>query len=194
MTMDRVRVFLALNLPIRVIEEVRAEQDKLRGVAEEAGMEVAWIPPPNMHVTLKFLGQVPVESAVAIQDLLAPRLEAHAPLSLNVSGTGAFPDRERPRVLWVGVSGDGLDELAGSIDTWLDEELGFDREKRPFHAHLTLGRVKNGGGVDLLEGLEEHPFGSCVAHEVVLYKSVLQRHGAEYTPLARFALSGRAAG
>lgn len=194
MTMERVRIFLALNLPIRVIEEVRAEQDKLRGVAEEAGMKVAWIPPPNMHVTLKFMGQAPVESALAIQDLLTPRLEARAPLSLNVSGAGAFPDRQQPRVLWVGVSGDGLDELAGSVDAWLDEELGFAREKRPFHAHLTLGRVKSGGGVDLLEGLEEHPFGSCVAHEVVLYKSVLQQRGAEYTPLARFALSGRDAG
>jgi 2'-5' RNA ligase len=97
-------------------------------------------------------------------------------------------------VLWVGVSGEGLDALAGELDAWLGEELGFAKEKRPFHAHLTLGRVKNGGGVDLLEGLDEHPFGSCVAHEVVLYKSVLQRRGAEYTPLARLALSGRDAG
>lgn len=187
--MSSIRAFLAVNLPIRLVEEVRETQDKLRVAAKEASMKVSWVPPPNMHVTLKFLADIQEEVAWAIRELLLPKLEDRPPIQLSVKGTGVFPSRKRPRVIWVGVQSDGaLESLAGDLDQWV-HELGFVQETRPYHAHLTLGRVKN-GAADLIEGLEEVAYGDCTIHEVVLYKSVLQRTGAEYTPLARFPLAG----
>jgi 2'-5' RNA ligase len=97
------------------------------------------------------------------------------------------------------VHGDGdggsLTELAAEVDQAL-ETLGFPPETRPFHAHITLGRVKQGSSQDLLEGVEEISFkhSECTVHEVVLYRSVLERKGAEYTPLARFPLAAARTG
>jgi 2'-5' RNA ligase len=192
--MSQIRAFLAVNLPIRQIDEVRQIQGQLRERAMEAGMKVAWVPSPNMHVTLKFLADIPEELVSAIRDLLGPVLEARRAVQLEVGGLGVFPGAGKPRVLWVGVEseGDALGELAGEIDDQL-ETLGFEKETREFHAHLTLGRVKHarGGLGELYTGLEQTAFGGCSVHEVVLYQSVLQRTGAEYKPLARFPLAAR---
>jgi 2'-5' RNA ligase len=191
---ESARVFLAVSLPIRIIEEVGQLQSKLREAAAGAKMKVRWVPPPNMHVTLKFLGEIPEEAVQAIRDELGSRLAERAPVHLEVREVGAFPNASRPRVLWVGVesANKALEHLAGEIDGCL-EELGFPREKRPFHPHLTLGRVKH-GAANVLEEHKELSFGECTIHEVVLYKSTLRRSGAEYTALARFPLAAQADG
>lgn len=190
--MSQIRAFFAVNLPLALVEKVRAAQNQLRERAREAGMKVAWVPPANLHVTLKFLGDVPEESVWPMRDLLLPRLGVRVSVPLTVKGAGAFPDAERPRVLWVGIEteADGLVALAREIDSGL-AELGFPEEKRPFHPHLTLGRVKHGapGPGDLFADLRDQIFGECTVHEVVLYQSVLERTGAEYTPLVRLPLA-----
>jgi 2'-5' RNA ligase len=192
--MSQIRAFLAVNLPVRQIDEIGKIQGQLRERANEAGMKVAWVPPPNMHVTLKFLADIPEETVAAIRDLLAPVLGARSAVPLEVGGLGVFPSPGKPRVLWVGVEseGDALGELAREIEDQL-ESLGFEKEKREFHAHLTLGRVKRekSGLGELFSGLEQTSFGGCSVHEVVLYQSVLQRTGAEYQPLGRFPLAAR---
>lgn len=191
--MSKIRAFLALNLPVAMIEEIRGLQGKLKEQAREAGLKVSWVPAANMHVTLRFLGDIPREVASAILDTLQGALAGTAPLSLEVGGLGVFPDARKPRVLWVGVEspGEGLPALSKKVEEAL-EQLGFEPEGRPFHAHLTLGRVKQGG--DVQEMLDAHPdaaFGRCTAHEVVLYQSVLQRSGAEYSALGRVPLGSR---
>lgn len=192
--MKNIRAFLAVNLPVALIEEVRELQDQLRERASQAGMKVVWVPPTNMHVTLKFLGEIPEESAWSIRDALAPVAAAQPIVSVTVRGTGVFPDVDRPRVMWVGVDseGDALALLARRLDETL-EGLGFALESRPFHAHLTLGRVKQGASPELLAGVEQVSFvhSDCSVHEVVLYQSVLERKGAEYTALGRFPLAGQ---
>lgn len=187
-----IRAFLAINLPVRLVEKIRRLQRDLRGAARDANMKVAWVPAPNMHMTLKFLGNIDEENAEAVRDALAPALEPEPPLELEIRGVGAFPTAHKPRVLWVGVhcAGDRLQRLAQRVDERL-AEIGFAREQRPLHPHVTLGRVKR-RAADLLGHLEQPRFGECTVHDVVLYKSVLQRAGAEYTPLARFHLSGAA--
>jgi 2'-5' RNA ligase len=98
-----------------------------------------------------------------------------------------FPDESKPRVVWVGVDDGGqTTALAQDIETWMDE-LGFAREKRTYHAHLTLGRVKQ-GGAPFWRGSAEFAADTCFPSEVVLYQSQLQRQGAEYRALERYTL------
>jgi 2'-5' RNA ligase len=190
--MTRIRAFVALNLPVELIRETAPLQARLRDAAKTAGMRVGWVPAANMHVTLKFLGEIPEELAPAVGEVLAKNLAGRAALPVTVKGAGVFPEGLRPRVVWIGVhsEGDALSALAADVETWL-ADLGLPRESRPFHAHLTVGRVKEGTG-DLVTGLEEQLVGECVAEEVVLYRSVLQRSGAEYTALRRVRLGSRA--
>ena len=185
--MNRIRAFVALTLPIELVERAAELQGELRRAAE--GRRIAWVPPANMHVTLKFLGEVPEESVPAIDGALRPRLGRLGPLSLAVRGVGAFPKAGPPRVLWLGLSADSdaLTVLAGEVQDALDG-IGFPRDKRAFSPHLTLGRVKEGGDRDLIAPFADRDLGSCKAGEVVLYKSVLQRKGSEYFTLHRYRL------
>jgi RNA 2',3'-cyclic 3'-phosphodiesterase len=187
--METIRAFVALDLPVELIKKAADLQSELHQRAKLAGLGVAWVPANNMHVTLKFLAEIPQESVWAVRDRLGDLLRPMAPFSVVVRETGAFPSRERPRILWVGLTTEGehLVQLAREIDQALTE-LGFAREERPFHPHLTLGRVKQ-GAVDVLEGLEQRELGTCTVQEVVLYQSVLRRQGAQYTMLARIPLA-----
>jgi 2'-5' RNA ligase len=189
---SRVRAFVAVSLPPAVINRVIELGADLRARAREAGLKVAWVGPSQLHITLKFLGEIPEESAWAVRDRLGERLAGRAALALQVRGAGAFPAAARPRAIWIGVrEAEGLVALAADVDAWLDE-LGFAKEQRQFHPHLTLGRVK-AGAADILGGLEEVDFGRAVVNEVTLYRSVLRPQGPEYTPLGRFTLEGTAA-
>jgi len=186
--MNRIRAFLAFNLPVATINKAVELQAEVRQRARQAGLKVGWVAPPNMHVTLKFLAEIPEESVWAVRDLMKEKLAGRPAIPLRVRGTGAFPSRDRPRVLWVGIESpdDAVTKLAAEVDGWV-AELGFSKEERPFHPHLTLGRVKQ-GAADVLEGLETVELGECALSAVVLYRSVLKREGAEYTPLASFPL------
>jgi RNA 2',3'-cyclic 3'-phosphodiesterase len=191
--LKRVRAFIAVNLPVPVIQKVGEVQRELKDRARQAGLKVGWVAPTNMHVTLKFLAEIPEDSVFAVRDVLRERLAGRAGFGVRVRGAGAFPDAQKPRVLWVGIecAGGELSRLATDVDTWL-EELGFAREKRAFNPHLTLGRVKS-GAADVLEGLPAVELGECSVTEVVIYRSVLRREGAEYTSLAQIPLGRPAA-
>lgn len=199
--MEWIRAFVALNLPVAVVKDLAAVQRDLRAAAERGGARVSWVPAPNMHVTLKFLGNIDREAVYALRDRLGRELEGRATFPVSVQGLGVFPDAERPRVLWAGVedlaaagtsSEAPLARLAADVDGWLDD-LGYEPETRPFHGHVTLGRIK--------EPPARGPFWTetrlseqrCAPIEVVLYSSVLQRQGAEYEALARYPLAGVAA-
>lgn len=187
---NTIRAFVALNLPIPVIRRVAELQRELRNKAKKANIRVGWVPPPNLHVTLKFLGNIPAENAWAISDRLKQVLAARPSFGMQLQGTGAFPNRAKPRVLWLGLKSAGgeLEQLAEDMEQWF-EELGFAREQRDFHPHLTLGRVKSVmPSLDLLEGTDRVDLGRCSAAEVVLYESLLNRRGAEYSALARIPL------
>ena len=190
--MNTIRTFIALNLPVTTVRKVAAMQADLRErAAAHEGLKVGWVRAPNMHVTLKFIGNIPEETAWIIRDKFPLALDGHHPLRLHLKGLGAFPSADKPRVLWLGLEqqDEQLTDLAGAVDAWL-EELGFEPEKRPFSPHLTLGRVKSGSAAALLAEpeLAEVDLGPCTASDVVFYRSVLQRKGAEYMPLARIKM------
>jgi len=183
------RVFVALNLPVHVVDRATQTQRELRSAAEQHQLRVAWVPPPNMHITLKFLGDVERHSLPLLGEKLTRALQGRPAIPISLSGLGAFPEATKPRVLWMGLGtgAEALAELAAHVDESLSE-LGFERETRAFHGHLTLGRVKK-GAVDLVSDKAEQHFGDCLAREVTLYESRLQRKGAEYNVIVRIPLA-----
>ncbi len=105
---------------------------------------VRWVKPDRMHLTLRFLGDTAVAKLSHIVTELDGVTANYVPFQLHLYSVGCFPNRKRSRVIWVGLRGelDSLTALKRDIDTFL-QPMGWEREKRPFQAHLTLGRVKN---------------------------------------------------
>src|SRR5712692_8841210 len=178
----RIRAFLALNFSVAVTRRIFEEVERRRERVQAAGLRVAWVPAANLHLTLKFLGTVPEESLEAVADWLRRRLLEHAPVEVSARGLGAFPSLDRPRVLWAGVDGgEPLARLAAEVEA-ATVGLGFDPEDRPFHAHVTVGRVKSDGAAASFRELwsVEAEFGASKMTEVVLYESRTRSDGAEY--------------
>lgn len=187
---DTIRAFVAFKLPADIIDHAAGLQSALRA----KGLRLRWVKPANLHLTLKFLGDIPAADAAVVGTALERIGQGAAPLALTVQGMGVFPGIKRPRVLWIGLGGEieALELLCSKIENEL-ESLGFPREKRGFKAHLTLARFKERiQPEDLLSAFKElgayapKPFS---ARQLVLYKSDLRPQGAVYTPLADVLLN-----
>ena len=186
---DRVRAFLAVDLAVATVRRIGEAQAGVRRVAESKGFRVSWVDPARMHVTLKFLGDVHAELIPAIGDRVARALGGRRPFEVEAAGLGAFPSLERPRVLWAGMRDAGpMTDLARALEGAM-VELGLPAADRAFHAHVTLGRVKEGAGpAEFLSDLRETSFGNSRIDDVVLYRSTLNPKGPEYRALLRVPL------
>jgi len=183
------RLFIAVDISETIATAIEDAQKQLR----QAGADVAWVKPGNLHLTLKFLGDTPearLNDVKAALDLVAPQ---HTAFDIRLYDLGCFPDRGAPRVIWAGVT-DGREQLAAlaaAADKSL-AELGFPRETRPFVAHLTLGRLRSARGADRLrkqiEKLAAANFGSCRVEAIRLYQSTLAPGGSIYSVLHTAAL------
>ena len=187
------RAFIAVDIH----EDARAGLGRVTDQLRRLGGDVKWVPARNVHITLKFLGETGED---LVPDLLAAMRAAAAgqsPFRVRLGGLGSFPRKGRPRVVWVGIAEGGreLGYLAGWVDS-LCCELGFEREKRPFSAHVTVGRVRSPGGIErLVEALGAGSDFSTETFEVTsirLMKSDLRPSGAVYTCVGEVNL-GRAA-
>jgi RNA 2',3'-cyclic 3'-phosphodiesterase len=179
------RLFVALDIPEDVRAAIASRASKLKSVCRSA----RWVRIEGAHVTLKFIGEAPVEKLEAIKAALRA-VAFPASFKIRFRGVGFFPGERRPRVLWAGIeAGTELPALASAVETSL-EPLGIAREQREFSPHLTLARFDS---PDKLAGLRAAiaaagrlDFGEAIAKEFHLYQSVLKRGGAEYTRLASF--------
>lgn len=169
-------------------------QDVLHRAALALPIEksVRCVPPENIHLTIKFLGDVPPERLTETGKLLAAVRERHGTFEVELSGFGAFPSERRGRVLWAGAGGGS--ELLGAIAADVEdalEPLGFEREPRAYRPHLTLGRARGRpfvlGGSDALNGL------TFQAERLTLVRSVLRRDGALYETVGVYPLTGSTA-
>ena len=150
--------------------------------------QVRWARPENVHLTLKFLGDVPEEDVAPVTEALEPVRSRHEPFEAELSGFGAFPSTRRARILWAGI-GEGsepLRDLARDVEASL-EPLGFEREDRAYVPHLTLGRAR--GRPVSLEAFEKTPPLGFRVLRVDLVESVLGGAGATYSTLATYLLS-----
>ena len=192
------RLFIALNLSIPVVETlVMLQRDLEERLAEEYGSELRLrtVSPANIHVTLKFVGDTPEEMVEPICRRLEEMCEPLFAFEIECCELGAFPDLERPRVLWAGLDDEG-GEVVALLQRNLEEELaalGVDKDDRPYHPHVTLGRLKTRKRPSLKELAREYQgvsFGKSFVREIVLYESHLEPRGARYEVVKRFVLGG----
>ncbi|BDG09263.1 RNA 2',3'-cyclic phosphodiesterase [Anaeromyxobacter paludicola] len=191
--MSSLRLFVALDLPAPVREDLRAFQAALRREAGAQAADVRWVDPDSVHLTLQFLGAVPEERRGEVEAAVAAAAAQAAPATLRLAGAGAFPSPSRPRVLWAGVAGEvePLRGLVAALGAGL-APLGYPPEERRFSPHLTLGRARDPRGArGLAPLLSRAPPPSSApwrAEEVTLFRSHLSPGGARYEPLLRARL------
>ena len=178
------RIFIALDIPA----DVRAGLTKYMERARLLAPEARWARVEGLHVTLKFVGEAS-ESRVDEMKAALASVKA-APFAVHFTGVGFFPNQKAARVFWAGVDGgDQLPRLASTIDAAL-EKLGFPRETKSYHPHLTLARTSARPLRELQPLLADPPpqFGTMTAREFFLYQSQPQKGGSKYTKLERFTL------
>jgi RNA 2',3'-cyclic 3'-phosphodiesterase len=184
-----VRVFVAMDVPEEVKQKIREFVKKLEPICRGA----RWARVEGMHVTLKFVGEVPGEKVEKIKKALEGVQSAS--VEMNFRGVGFFPNAKHPRVFWAGIEATpNLAQIATEIETRL-ERLGIAREGRAFRPHLTLARFKSEEGLPALREATEKAgameFGGTRASEFHLYESKLMRGGAVYTKLATYLMAAK---
>lgn len=183
------RLFIAANLA----SALKAALSQVQEALKARGADVGWVKPENLHITLRFLGEVEEARLPVLSEAIASSLKGASPFPLALGGLGAFPDLRFPRVIWIGVK-KGAEELS-ALQARLEEGLqriGFPPEDRPFSPHLTLGRVrsprKREALVEGLKVLQVPLLEEMVLESVELMRSQLHPAGAIYTILQRFPL------
>ncbi len=185
-----IRSFIAIPIPDHIIEHLA----RLHESVPHAAGKIRWVKSSAMHLTCVFLGDIEPDQVDPIAGALVEVVAAVSPFVTSFDSVGAFPNFRRPRVVWVGF-GQGAEEvieLKRGIDAAL-QPLGFEPERRQFHPHLTLGRVKSEGRRGLLEEAAAAwtlPYENWISRELILFQSILSRHGPTYNPLARLPLGG----
>ena len=187
---DPLRCFVAVDID----EEIRATVGVFLETLRREVRGVKWVRPENLHLTLKFLGSVDPGTVAGIGAALDAAVAGKAPFTLHFRGAGLFPERGRPRVLWIGIDGgaDGMASLAAAVDEVL-APLGFPPESRPFVPHLTIGRVKDLRNTGVLaaamDDSADMEWGESPVDRVHLVRSELFPSGPRYSILhdARFA-------
>jgi 2'-5' RNA ligase len=179
-----IRTFIAIELPEKIIYTIGKVQEEIKSY----GFKIRWVRPENIHLTLKFLGDIKEADTENVARAVCESVTGYPPISLMVKGIGVFPGIIRPRVIWLGVSNQ-IDVLT-TLQKTLDEKLkamGFPKEKRPFKGHLTLGRINSKIDPKKLHDVlkeftqfESEPF---FADRIILYQSDLKPKGPVYTKL-----------
>ena len=185
--MSMLRAFVAVEIPSEIQQKVHREMTTLR---KGINSLVRWVPPQNMHLTLKFLGDVSPSSVEFLVQMLRNETANIHCFDIHLAGLGAFPSPRRPRVLYIGIQAPALlDTLQRGIES-ASRRLGYEEEERPFSAHLTLGRVRqNVNAVEqqqirrAIEGIQVDLLGTARVDSVHLYKSELNPGGSVYTRL-----------
>lgn len=195
--MRMMRTFVAVNIPVEIKQNLQNEIDRLRALIR--GESVRWVRSEGIHLTLKFLGEISNSSLGEIRQALEREVEKHPICTLRVGGFGCFPNRRRPRVLWIGITEENgtLAQVQSSINEKL-VPLGFGKEERIFHPHLTLGRVRRNVSTsdithlqDAINEFDVGQIGLFEVREIHLIESILKPTGAEYCTLGEYTLEGK---
>jgi len=185
-----IRSFLAFELPVEIREQIRVISKELKKMA----LPVRWVTVDNIHLTILFLGSVDEDKISDIEEKVNEVVKGFSAFKTKLNAVGAFPHWKKPRVIWIGLSGDigRLSNLRNELQEEL-KVLGFIPEKRPFRPHLTLGRFK--GPIDrdedmkwILDRYRDINSDLYQLNELILYKSDLKPDGPVYTKMATWPL------
>ena len=183
------RLFIAIEIPGEIKHKMADVQRRLKDTDVDAG----WTRPEGIHLTLKFLGEIPESKVPDIMGALTRALGGTGWFRLEIERVGTFPNPKNARVVWVGVSGEV--ERLMKLQTVLEDAMagiGMDRDDRPFTPHLTLGRIKylrsKEKWLNILEEIKNIKLAGFDVKAVALMKSELKRTGAVYTEMGRVEL------
>ncbi|MFZ1043534.1 MAG: RNA 2',3'-cyclic phosphodiesterase [Anaerolineales bacterium] len=186
--MSLLRAFVAVEIPSSL---QRTIQESISGLWKTLGNDlVRWVPAQNVHLTLKFLGNVSSSNLDLIKQMMTTEVAQHPCFEMQVEGIGSFPNSRRPRVIWVGLHAPAaLESLQHGIES-ASARLGYTSEEKSFSPHLTVGRVKqNLSAAEIqrigaaLEETKIGPLGLVHVDAAHLFKSDLQPNGSVYTRL-----------
>jgi RNA 2',3'-cyclic 3'-phosphodiesterase len=189
------RLFVAINFTSKDRQRMGRAARRMR----EAELPVRWVDPDQIHMTLKFLGEVRPERVVDVKAAVARVAAKTQPFTMQMSGSGAFPTTRRPKVIWLGaVASPELRCLKHDLE-WELAPLGFEREVRAFHPHVTLGRARVDARAGDFRGFEDLVAAMAFKAEITvrsvdLMKSTLSAKGARYEKLLSAKLGQPAAG
>ncbi|MBF0317903.1 MAG: RNA 2',3'-cyclic phosphodiesterase [Nitrospirae bacterium] len=186
----KTRAFIAVN----IAEPVRLEIDSIIAPMRQTYRGVKWVKRENLHLTLKFLGDVDQGHIRRVEFALQGVCDLQRPFSVVLRSVGGFPNLKQPKVLWIGLEDDtNLQKLHSNIDAALSD-VGFAREDKPFSAHLTIGRLRDGDNstnlAEKLAPLKTKNFGSSPVSGIALLSSQLKPGGPTYSVIREFPLKG----
>ena len=191
--MDGKRIFLAIDISDAARAVCGSHIDLLR--REFPHVRVGWEPNEKLHLTLKFLGPTAEETIADLNYRLTNVAAQHRPFGLRLGAPGSFPEKGKPRVLWIGVNGATEDLIRLQTDVeQACESLGYEPEHKPFHPHITIGRIRDHRDAYALG--EDHRAARIEPvdfeiRSVVIYESKLQPSGSVYSKLSQLQLRVR---
>lgn len=186
---DTWRVFCAIDLPTDLKQKLAIHIEQLK---KETGIKAGWIRPENIHLTIKFLGNIPVSDVNKLSLATARAIETLVPFKITAEHCGAFPTYGPPRVLWIGIK-DSSSQLARLYER-LEEEcaaVGFTKEARSFHPHLTIARVRHAANASALGAAHrvlQFPPTEFAVNELLVIRSELGKDGPKYTTVSTHGL------
>lgn len=192
--MSVIRAFIAIEINPEILDHIERISTELNH--KMGNRAVRWVPASNIHLTLKFLGDVSLNNLDFLKDALTSEVVQYSTFNISVGGLGAFPKVRNPRIVWVGVEGpEILENLQRGIEAQT-ARLGYEAEKRPFSPHLTIGRISRSAKPDeirivsdILDSYKLGFIGISPVNQIHLIRSDLNPSGAVYTKILTAQLS-----
>jgi len=189
-----VRTFIAADLPIEILKKINTITAFFE--SQIAGESLKWVSTDNLHLTIKFIGDLPDEKLDPLKNLLTETLIDQGGFSIDIQGLRMYPNPKKPRVIWLGiVGGEPLTEIHNALESTL-KPLGIPPEKRAYTPHLTIARVKRQTDPEtakligaVFSQFRVDSLGITTIDKVCLYKSILTPKGPVYTPLHMVSLN-----
>lgn len=180
-------MFLRCFIAIGITDQIKREIGRLLDILKKYAVDIKWVIPENLHLTLKFLGNTPDVLLPTIRESLMQIVSSYEACYIKIYNIGVFPNKKYPRVVWVGIEDtEILKKLKSDIEHSMSL-LGYQRENKAFKPHLTLGRVRSQKGivniVHELDNFKDREFGIIHVDRIKLMKSELKPQGAQYSCL-----------
>jgi RNA 2',3'-cyclic 3'-phosphodiesterase len=180
------RLFVGVRISVAAANTLAGCAETLARRARDAGIDVKWVAPINYHVTLAFLGWTGIDAIGPVRDALEAATAGEGRFTFRASRLGAFPSLDRASVLWAGIEdATPLSRLGQSVGDAM-ARLGFERDTRPFHAHVTIARLRSPRALrEVVLPMAEQMFGDTRIDHVTLFESETKSTGSVYSEIEK---------